>query len=167
MVRVAGAVNAAIAAFGPTAAMRSPAIAMESATELGQRYARVFPEAYKEDFSATQGLADLRRLQSLSDSGELAVSFYLPEDAEPGERRFKLYLAGRSVDARSVLPGIAGLGRRLDPGDVHAVRGAWGGVITCDEREIEIVTPPAQLGSDAVRNVIGYSISGPAISTAM
>src|SRR2546426_8862896 len=31
MVRVAGAVNAAIAAFGPTAAMRSPAIAMESA----------------------------------------------------------------------------------------------------------------------------------------
>ncbi|HEX3781488.1 MAG TPA: NAD-glutamate dehydrogenase [Pseudonocardiaceae bacterium] len=76
----------------------------ETAAELGQRYSAAFPEAYKEDFGAEVGLADLRQLQKLGDQGDLAVSFYLPEGAEPGERRFKLYLAGERVTLSMVLP---------------------------------------------------------------
>jgi hypothetical protein len=38
------------------------------------------------------------------------------------------------------------LGRRLDPGDVHAHLGAWGGVITADGKEAEIATPPVCVG---------------------
>ncbi|GDY32341.1 NAD-glutamate dehydrogenase [Gandjariella thermophila] len=80
-----------------------PQLGPESASELGQRYATAFPEAYKEDFSAADGLADLRRLQALGDGG-LDIAFYVPADAEPGERRFKLYLSGRRVTLSQVLP---------------------------------------------------------------
>ncbi|MEV4146238.1 NAD-glutamate dehydrogenase [Amycolatopsis sp. NPDC049691] len=82
----------------------------ESATEQGQRFASVFPEGYKEDFSAREALADLRALDSLTDEGDLALSFYRPSDAEPGERRFKLYLRGEGVTLSKVLPVLQAMG---------------------------------------------------------
>ncbi|WP_284742177.1 NAD-glutamate dehydrogenase [Amycolatopsis sp. RTGN1] len=82
----------------------------ESATEQGQRFASVFPEGYREDFSAEEALADLRALDSLTDEGDLALSFYLPADAEPGERRFKLYLRGEGVTLSKVLPVLQAMG---------------------------------------------------------
>ncbi|HKN96287.1 MAG TPA: NAD-glutamate dehydrogenase [Pseudonocardiaceae bacterium] len=82
----------------------------ETAAELGQRYAAAFPEAYKEDFAAAEGLADLRRLQALPADGDLDTSFYLPDDPEPGERRFKLYLAGQRVTLSQVLPVLQRMG---------------------------------------------------------
>ncbi|MFD9893522.1 NAD-glutamate dehydrogenase [Amycolatopsis sp. NPDC059027] len=76
----------------------------ESANDQGQRFAAIFPEGYKEDFSAEDALADLGALDSLTDEGDLALSFYLPPDAEPGERRFKLFLRGEGVTLSKVLP---------------------------------------------------------------
>ncbi|KZB84102.1 NAD-glutamate dehydrogenase [Amycolatopsis regifaucium] len=82
----------------------------ESAGEQGQRFAAVFPEGYKEDFSALEALADLRALESLTDEGDLSMSFYLPADAEAGERRFKLYLRGEGVTLSKVLPVLQRMG---------------------------------------------------------
>ncbi|MEU8639203.1 NAD-glutamate dehydrogenase [Amycolatopsis sp. NPDC048633] len=82
----------------------------ESATEQGQRFASIFPEGYKEDFAAGEALADLRSLDSLTDEGDLALSFYRPADAEPGERRFKLYLRGEGVTLSKVLPVLQAMG---------------------------------------------------------
>lgn len=82
----------------------------ESAVDQGQRFAAVFPEGYKEDFTAAEALADLRRLDTLNDEGDLALSFYLPADAEPGERRFKLYLRGEGVTLSKVLPVLQAMG---------------------------------------------------------
>jgi glutamate dehydrogenase len=89
---------------------RPLAVTSETATEQGQRYSSGFPEAYKEDFSAEEGLADLRRLEALGGHGALDVRFYLPEGAEPGERRFKLYLAGGRVTLSQVLPVLQRMG---------------------------------------------------------
>jgi glutamate dehydrogenase len=85
-------------------------IGAESATEQGHRFAAVFPEAYKEDFRATEALADLRRMQALTREGDLDMSFYVPLDAEPGVRRFKLYLAGPGVSLSQVLPVLQQMG---------------------------------------------------------
>ncbi len=85
-------------------------VGAESATEQGQRFASVFPEAYKEDFTATEALADLRKLQALRSDADLAMKFYVPADAEPGERRFKLYLTGRGVSLSQVLPVLQHMG---------------------------------------------------------
>ncbi|MFC4000257.1 NAD-glutamate dehydrogenase [Prauserella oleivorans] len=82
----------------------------ESATEQGQRYATVFPEAYKEDFSAETALADLRTLEALTGPDDVRMSFYLPDGAVPGERRFKLYLSGEGVTLSTVLPLLQRMG---------------------------------------------------------
>lgn len=82
----------------------------ESVVDRGQRFGAVFPEAYKEDFTAEDALADLAKLDTLADEGDLALSFYLPADAEPGERRFKLYLRGEGVTLSKVLPVLQAMG---------------------------------------------------------
>ncbi|MBV8932418.1 MAG: NAD-glutamate dehydrogenase, partial [Kutzneria sp.] len=102
------------------AQLTSP-LGAESAAEQGQRFTAAFPESYKEDFSAAEGLADLRRLQSLAE-GDLDMSFYVPADAEPGERRFKLYLAGERVTLSAVLPVLQRMGVEVvdeRPYEVH------------------------------------------------
>ncbi|MQA08836.1 MAG: NAD-glutamate dehydrogenase [Pseudonocardiaceae bacterium] len=81
----------------------------ESATEQGQRYAGVFSESYKEDHTAAEALTDLRRLQRLGE-GDLDMSFYVPSDAAPGERRFKLYLLGEGVTLTQMLPVLQHMG---------------------------------------------------------
>ncbi|WP_236793931.1 NAD-glutamate dehydrogenase [Amycolatopsis sp. GM8] len=99
----------------------------ESATELGQRCASVFPESYKEDFAAADALADLRRLQSLGTEQDLTICFYVPEDAEPGERRFKLYLLGEGVTLTAVLPVLQRMGVEVvdeRPYELHREDGA-------------------------------------------
>nr|WP_233345941.1 NAD-glutamate dehydrogenase [Saccharomonospora iraqiensis] len=81
----------------------------ESATELGQRYASAFPEAYKEDFPADTALADLRRLEGLSGPDDLAMAFYVPPDALAGQRRFTLYLR-EGVTLSALLPMLQHMG---------------------------------------------------------
>ncbi|USX48651.1 NAD-glutamate dehydrogenase [Lentzea sp. HUAS12] len=92
----------------------------ESATEQGQRFASVFPEAYKEDFPAATGLEDFRRIEKLVE-GDLDMVFYVPENAEPGERRFKLFVTGEGITLSDVLPMLQRMG-----------------VIVVDERPYEI-----------------------------
>ncbi|MGW1677960.1 NAD-glutamate dehydrogenase [Saccharopolyspora sp. NPDC002376] len=81
----------------------------EAMSQLGQRYAASFPEAYKEDFTAAEGLTDLRRLESLSGPNDLKMSFYVPRDSSGGQRRFKIYVGGRVTLSR-VLPVLQSMG---------------------------------------------------------
>lgn len=81
----------------------------ESATEQAQRFASAFPEAYKEDFDAETALADLRKLEGLEGPEALDMSYYLPVDAAPGERRFKLYLR-EGVTLSTLLPMLQRMG---------------------------------------------------------
>ncbi|MGJ7907067.1 NAD-glutamate dehydrogenase [Actinopolyspora sp. H202] len=81
----------------------------EAISEVGLRYAAAFPEAYKEDFEASDGLIDLRRLEKLASPGDLAMSFYAPRDAGPGNRRFKMFLTERVTLSR-VLPVLQSMG---------------------------------------------------------
>ncbi|HEY0450212.1 NAD-glutamate dehydrogenase [Actinophytocola sp.] len=85
-------------------------VGAESATEQGQRFAGIFPEAYKEDFGAGDALADLRRLEGLRRQGDLDMAFYSPPHGEPGERRFKIYLAGHGVTLSQLLPLLQQMG---------------------------------------------------------
>ncbi|GAA4875932.1 NAD-glutamate dehydrogenase [Saccharopolyspora cebuensis] len=82
----------------------------EAISQIGQRYAASFPEAYKEDFTAAEGLIDLRRLQSLTGPRDVRMSFYTPRDPDPGERRFKIYVAGGRVTLSRVLPVLQSMG---------------------------------------------------------
>jgi len=90
--------------------------------DLVQRYLGAVPGAYQEAFGAATAVTDLRRLETLTGADGLELSFYTPEGAGPGERRFKLYLAGRRASLSEVLPVL----QRMD-------------VEVVDERPYEIV----------------------------
>ena len=81
----------------------------ETVSAVAQRYVAAFPEAYKEDFGAAEGLADLRRLQALSGQQDLRMSFYQPSEPSPGERRFKMFVA-EPVTLSRVLPVLQAMG---------------------------------------------------------
>ncbi|MGH3629550.1 MAG: NAD-glutamate dehydrogenase domain-containing protein, partial [Sciscionella sp.] len=98
-----------------------------AAAEVSQQVAAAFPDSYKSDFTAAQGLQDLRRLQALAGCEEehgLDLSFYVPDKPEVGERRFKLYLAGERITLSAVLPVLQHMG-----------------VVVVDERPYEVTLP--------------------------
>ncbi|MQA62168.1 MAG: NAD-glutamate dehydrogenase [Actinophytocola sp.] len=76
----------------------------ETAYQLGVRFAEALPEAYKEHFDAATGLEDFRRLDALTGTDDIAMSFYVPAGAAPGRRRFKLFLTGEGVTLSELLP---------------------------------------------------------------
>ncbi len=90
--------------------------------ELVTRYSEAFPEAYKEDFGATTALRDACSLEALDAHSGLDLTFYARPGAEPGERRFKLYLAGQRITLSQVMPVLQAM-------DVEVV----------DERPYEVV----------------------------
>ncbi|GLZ47282.1 glutamate dehydrogenase [Actinomycetospora sp. NBRC 106375] len=75
-----------------------------------------FAESYKEDFGPERGLLDLRVLDGLTPPGaegpgrDTAVRLYRPTNPDAGDRRLKLYLAGRRATLSSVLPALQSLG---------------------------------------------------------
>ena len=87
----------------------------ESAARLLRNYGSSFPEAYKEDFPARTAVADIRRIEELTDDdGSLGMNLYEPYGAAPGNRRFKLYRKGAAVSLSAVLPVLQQMGVEVD-----------------------------------------------------
>ncbi|MGC3002340.1 NAD-glutamate dehydrogenase [Streptomyces sp. G35A] len=82
----------------------------ERAAELLRRYADAFPEGYKADHSPRSAVADLVRLEQLSEERGFELSLYEPVGAAPEERRFKIYRKGEAVSLSAVLPVLQRLG---------------------------------------------------------
>ena len=74
-----------------------------------KRYSDALPESYKEDFAPARALADIGRLEQLTDGGIDQYLYRRPE-AEPGSWRFSLYIAGSGVSLSQVLPVLQSLG---------------------------------------------------------
>jgi glutamate dehydrogenase len=77
--------------------------AEEAAARL-RRYGGAFPEAYKEDFDATTAVADIARLERLSDEDGLDFAIYTPAADDDADRRLKVYRTGASVSLARALP---------------------------------------------------------------
>ena len=82
-------------------------------THLARRYVDCFPEAYKEDFAARTGAADLGHLEELKldDEGRgLDLTLYEQVDAGRGEVRLKVYRVGAHLSLSEVLPMLSSMG---------------------------------------------------------
>ncbi|WP_061299405.1 NAD-glutamate dehydrogenase [Herbidospora cretacea] len=84
----------------------------DDAPALIRRYSIAFPEGYKADFPARAAVADLKRLEQLSDddADDIGMNLYQPLDAVEGEWRFKLYRLGVAISLSHVLPLLARMG---------------------------------------------------------
>jgi len=89
------------------------AVGEERALPLLRWYAHAFPEAYKEDFPAITAVADLRRLEALQESDNIGMNLYVSADADPDERRFKIYRVGARISLSDVLPLLQAHGVRV------------------------------------------------------
>ncbi|MFE5480080.1 NAD-glutamate dehydrogenase [Nocardia sp. NPDC056541] len=74
-----------------------------------KRYSEALPESYKEDFAPARALADIVRLERLTEGG-IRQHLYRRPEAEPGSWRFSLYIAGSGVSLSQVLPVLQSLG---------------------------------------------------------
>jgi glutamate dehydrogenase len=82
----------------------------EKAGTLTRRYANAFPEGYKADFPARTACADLKRLEALTEPGQIAINLYEPYGAQAGDRRLKVYRLGPPISLSHVLPLLHNMG---------------------------------------------------------
>ncbi len=86
----------------------------ERGARLARKYADSFPEAYKEDFSATTAALDVGRLEGiegdLESGGGIDLSLFSPLDAGRGEARLKVFRIGNRLSLSQVLPMLTSMG---------------------------------------------------------
>ncbi|MBB2890769.1 NAD-glutamate dehydrogenase [Flexivirga oryzae] len=91
-------------------------------------YARAFPEAYKEDFSPRQGVADLRRIEALESDDHTLLTLYRDPGADARDRRFKLFRRDPVV-LTDVLPVFTNLGVKVTDERPYSMKRADGVVV--------------------------------------
>lgn len=89
--------------------------------ELVQRYSRVLPDGYKEDFEPSRALADIARLEALA-PGAIDVLLYRAVDSSPGAWRFTLFVGGDGISLSQVLPVLQSLGVEVLDERPHVVQ---------------------------------------------
>ena len=83
----------------------------ERGLALLRRYGNAFPAAYREDFPARAAVADIVRIESLT-NGDISLSLAQPIEAD-GLLRFKLFSAVRPIPLSNVMPLLENMGVRV------------------------------------------------------
>ncbi len=74
----------------------------------------VFPDAYREAYSARQALADLAALNGIADADGMAMAMYAPDDPEDtADLRLKVMRVGAPMQLQDVMPHLGSLGVRV------------------------------------------------------
>ncbi len=97
---------------------------------LAKDYLRAFPRSYKEDVMPGSAVADIERLEKLSDDNKLGMLFYRPQElgADSKSVRLKLYHRDEPIHLSDVMPMLENLGLRVIGESPYEVRKANGQV---------------------------------------
>ncbi|KLV03775.1 NAD-glutamate dehydrogenase [Photobacterium aquae] len=84
-------------------------------TLLAKNYARAFPRSYKEAMLPGSAVADIERLENLSETNKLGMLFYRPQEEATDSRFVKLKLFHREepIHLSDVMPMLENLGLRV------------------------------------------------------
>ena len=99
----------------------------EHGSALYRRYRDAFALGYREDWLARSAVADIRRIERLTDAEPLAVSLYHPLEAAPGSLRCKLYRRGEPATLSELLPMFESMGLRVRDERPYEVTPSEGG----------------------------------------
>ncbi|MCL5260717.1 MAG: NAD-glutamate dehydrogenase [Gammaproteobacteria bacterium] len=92
-----------IAQFGDT----------DEAIDLFNRYKSAFPAGYRESFSATQAVKDIKKIETLSSRNPLTMCFYNPKEKESAFVPLKLYSHAETIPLSEALPILENLGLKV------------------------------------------------------
>ncbi|NOI31584.1 NAD-glutamate dehydrogenase [Vibrio coralliilyticus] len=97
---------------------------------LSKEYLRAFPRSYKEDVMPGSAVADIERLEALSDDNKLGMLFYRPQELGSDSKsvRLKLYHRDEPIHLSDVMPMLENLGLRVIGESPYEVRKANGQV---------------------------------------
>ncbi|NIO41667.1 MAG: hypothetical protein GTO41_16700, partial [Burkholderiales bacterium] len=76
-------------------------------------YGDAFPGGYREDFAARTAAVDIERMESISGTDELGISFYRPLVETEGGVRLKLFSRGKPIPPSDALPLIENMGLKV------------------------------------------------------
>ncbi len=82
-------------------------------TQLFHRYGNAFPPAYRDDYSPRTAVADIQRLEKISDLDPLTVHLYRPPEGDEELLRFKIYGRNRLIALSDALPMLERMGLRV------------------------------------------------------
>ncbi|HWF72432.1 MAG TPA: NAD-glutamate dehydrogenase [Solirubrobacteraceae bacterium] len=97
----------------------------EVGTALVRRYQAAFPPAYRADWGVRAAVADIGKLEELTDGGGLVMGINPALDGSPGPVRGKLFSA-TAVTLSDVLPTFEHMGARVTDERPYAITGADG-----------------------------------------
>ena len=84
----------------------------EAGYAIAKRYARAFPAAYADVFTAREAIDDIARIEAMTD--DLPTPYlYRRAGADPAQPRFKIFRKGRPVHLSDVLPMLENRGFRV------------------------------------------------------
>ncbi len=97
------------------------------ARELHRKYVGAFSDGYKDDFPASEAVADIARLETLQGTdAEMDLALRTPHGAGVGERRFKIYRLGAAMTLSSIMPRLQHMGMSVTderPYEVQCLNG--------------------------------------------
>ncbi|MDQ2994982.1 MAG: NAD-glutamate dehydrogenase, partial [Pseudomonadota bacterium] len=85
----------------------------EEGIGLYRLYQHTFPAGYRETFKSNTAVYDVAYIEELRAGGDIAMSFYRPQSAEPGVLRFKLYRYDESIPLSDAIPMLENMGLRV------------------------------------------------------
>jgi glutamate dehydrogenase len=140
---------------------------LDTAGALG-RYADAFDEAYKEDYTVSDAVEDLKRLDAVSGPDDLMIALTKPPAGSPGTSRLKLYVADSTVSLSQAMPILQAMGVRIideRPYEVRRTDGTPSRIydfgLTVDESQLttgaELVDTKRRFGAAFVAAWHGWS----------
>lgn len=85
----------------------------EKGNRLLRQYRYAFTSAYREHFSPANSVYDIQRIEALSDTNPITMSFYRVLEQSSELLRFKLFNAGEPLVLSDVIPVLENLGMRV------------------------------------------------------
>lgn len=85
----------------------------EEAAAANAVYLHAFPASYKEDFLPRLAVADIRHMESLSETAPIDLSFYRSVEDTGGNFRFKLFHLEKIIPLSDVVPVLENLGLKI------------------------------------------------------
>ncbi|SHO56447.1 NAD-glutamate dehydrogenase [Vibrio quintilis] len=91
---------------------------------LSKDYLQAFPRSYKEAMMSSTAVADIERLESLSETNKLGMLFYRPQEEATDSKvvKLKLYHRDEPIHLSDVMPMLEKLGLRVNRESPYEVR---------------------------------------------
>jgi glutamate dehydrogenase len=85
----------------------------EEGETLFRLYRQAFPAGYREAFKSSSVLWDIKHIEELRTSTDLAMTFYRPKNSDPGVLRLKTYRYDENIPLSDVIPTLEFMGLRV------------------------------------------------------